>query len=525
MTGRGYQTEQIELLSNKLSVYDKVIVQLPTGGGKTVEFCLIAKSYIARNNDCVLILVHRKELMKQAARTIEKTIGIKPHLITSETKSWHLSRIYIGMVESTVKRLNLFSEIGLVIIDESHIANFNKIHHLFIGTKIIGFSATPISSSKKDPLNKYYKDIVCGPQINELINLGFLSQNITRAPKAIVDYKKFEIDKRKGDYNEKQMSDEFRQSKHIFNTVKYYMKFCRGKKTIVFNVSKEHSREVTEKFQLFGFNAKNLDSDCSEQERENILEWFHKTEDAILCNVMIATVGFDEPTIQSVILNFSTTSLVKFIQCCGRGSRKIEGKEFFDIIDMGGNCAQFGDWNDDRDWEYIFNNPEKPSEGVAPVKECPSCEGIVHAATRICPLTNSDGDMCCHEFKIKEIAKEQDLHETILITKGIDIDKIIGANKKKYEYFTFFELAKDVVDSMFENNTVIDGDVYERYFNAYYSLCIDWYKKTLAGKNGAIKDISNSEWHIKRARYNFGSLSRKHAMAESFSFEELKNAI
>ena len=73
---------------------------------------------------------------------------------------------------------------------------------------------------------------------------------------------------------------------------------------------------------------------------------------------MIATVGFDEPTVINILLNFSTLSVVKFIQCCGRGGRPIdedlalrlgvEPKSFFNIIDMGGNCIRFGDWNDDR---------------------------------------------------------------------------------------------------------------------------------------------------------------------------------
>ena len=143
------------------------------------------------------------------------------------------------MVDSVTSRTHLFDNVGLVIIDECHIANFNKMHNIFLEELIIGFSATPISSSKKNPLNKFYNAILSGPQINELIKMGFLAQNITRCPKDIVDSSKFEVDKIKGDYKEGQMAIEYKKPKNISNAAKAYMRYCKGKKTIVFNVNIE----------------------------------------------------------------------------------------------------------------------------------------------------------------------------------------------------------------------------------------------------------------------------------------------
>ncbi|TXI13270.1 MAG: hypothetical protein E6Q68_01790, partial [Polynucleobacter sp.] len=277
--------------------------------------------------------------------------------------------------------------------------------------------------------------------------------------------------------------------------------FCFGKKTIIFNVNIEHSKAVNDALVFCGHNSRHLDSNS--EDREEILEWFSKTPNAILCNVMIATVGFDEPTIENVILNFSTLSLVKFIQCCGRGSRKLEWKNYFNIIDMGGNAIRFGDWSDDRDWEYIFNNPDQPGEGVAPVKTCPECEGIVHAATRVCNLTNIKGEICGYEFERKKVKEEQDLSESVVITKGIDIEYLVKKNRNKYDYFTFMQMAEGVVRNMHEQNSEITEEIYEKYFNAYYGLCIVWYRDTLAGKNGGLMDITDSQWHIKRAKANF----------------------
>jgi len=510
---------------------------LPTGGGKTVCFAQLAMDFEREFNKSVLVLVHRVELLKQAAETFRKMTKADPCLITSKSSEFKFARVYIGMVESTMSRLHLLHNVGMVIIDECHIQNFNKVHEIFKNEYIVGVTATPKSASKKDPLKNYYKCIVCGPQISELIDLGFLAQNVTRCPKDIVDATKFEIDRMKGDYNERQMSDEYRLPHHVVNVVKNYDRFCLGGKTLVFNVTIEHSKKVNDMFVLCGYNSRHLDSNCSEQERADMIQWFKETEDAILNNVMIATVGFDEPTIKNIILNFSTLSLVKYIQCAGRGGRvvddefinrfqadypyELEQKNYFNIIDMGGNCIKFGDWNDDRDWEYIFDNPDLPGNGVAPVKTCPQCEGLVHAATMICPLQDEHGDFCGYQFQRKKRMEEQDMEEVILITKGIDIDKLIGKHRKKYEYYTFFELGVDVVKLMIEKygrnpseNTV------NRYFKIYYRLCINWYNKTLAHLEDHMEDISDSAWHIKRAKINFNNLIKKHG-GNTFSSPEI----
>jgi len=522
MQERNYQVALNNDVATQLPQKRKVLMYLPTGGGKTVCFAKLAQRYILNSGKSVLILVHREELMYQAAKTIEEMLNIKPYLITSKTNKYYVSRVYIGMVESTISRLNMFDNVGMVIIDECHIANFNKIHSIFLEEYIVGVTATPISSSKKQPLNKYYNAICLGPQIPELIEMGFLAQNVTRCPKNVVDATQFSIDAMSGDYNERQMYNEYKLPKHVLNTVNRYFQFCFGKKTLVFNVNIAHSKEVAEAFVFCGHNARHLASDNIE-ERAETLKWFRETENAILCNVMLFTFGFDEPTVQNIILNYSTLSMPKFLQSCGRGSRPIDEewiekhqhrypyplstKTHFNIIDMGGNCIRFGDWNDVRDWEYIFNHPQLPGEGIAPVKTCPDCEGLLHAAKMVCDLQNEDGEMCLHEFQRRKTAEEQDLEEMILITKGIDVDQLIGQHKKKHMYFTFLEMADPVVAEMFKKHGKDQSPKTQRkFFQAYYELCKDWYNKTLAGVDGNMDDISNSAWHIKRALDNFNRI-------------------
>jgi len=539
MAVREYQSDHIQRTVDALHSYRKVCVQLPTGGGKTYEFALITqqfiRGYIRDNAQSVLILVHRKELLKQAAKTIKNLLDIDASLITSETKHFRIARVYIGMVESTIQRLDLMQNVGLVIIDECHINSFNKIHNVFLDELILGYSATPISASKKEPLNKYYQTIVTGPQIKELINLGYLAQNITRCPKDVVDASKFALDKMKGDYNERQMSDEYRVPKHVANVVKSYRRLCKGQKVLIFNVSIEHSKEVNEVFQDCGYNSRHLDSNCSDEERDATLQWYKTTPDAILNNVMITTVGFDEPTVQTVILNFSTLSLPKLIQTCGRGSRIIDEefienyqidypyelqlKRHFNIIDMGGNCIKFNtDWNDDRDWDYIFNHPDSATQGSAPVKTCPDCDGLVYASCKTCTLENEDGSLCLHEFVTKRTVKEQDLEEMILITKGIDVNSLIQSHKKKHDYFTFLEIGSDIVSNMIAvSGNSPSETVMSRSFRAYYKVCCEWYANKFAGQEGYLDGIEDSGWHIRLAKNNFNKLIEKFCTKETIT--------
>ena len=70
------------------------------------------------------------------------------------------------------------------------------------------------------------------------------------------------------------------------------------------------------------------------------------------------TTGFDEPTVESIILNRATKSLTLYFQMIGRGSRKLPHKDNFTVIDLGNNALRFGLWNDPVDWQHIFRSPE-----------------------------------------------------------------------------------------------------------------------------------------------------------------------
>ena len=115
---------------------------------------------------------------------------------------------------------------------------------------------------------------------------------------------------------------------------------------------------VHETFYNAGYDVKHLDNTNSDNERREIIQWFKHTPDAILTSVGILTTGFDEPTVDTIILNRATKSLTLYHQMIGRGSRVLPNKKEFTVIDMGNNAARFGLWNTPIDWYAIFKSPD-----------------------------------------------------------------------------------------------------------------------------------------------------------------------
>lgn len=474
---REYQENGISGVAQKVAAgFRKIIFQLATGGGKTVTFAALIHRYLSRHpNKKVVIMVHRSELLAQAKRTLFDWYGIIAYPVIAGQKWLPNTPVYVGMVETVNNRLRknpqYFGNVGLVIIDECHIGNFKKLHEYFPQSLIVGFTATPISSSKKDPLINHYEDIVCGVDIPELIANGSLVQNRTYHIKNI---NRKDLRVKNGEFSDKEMGQAFSKPKQINNTVHGYQQHCAGTKTIVFNCNIEHSRLVNDAFINAGYPSRHLDSTCGEEWRKECLDWLKATPDAILSNVGILTTGFDEPSVQSVIVNKSTMSLPLWLQMTGRGARPFPGKEYFTILDMGGNAMVHGDWCAPRDWKELFYNPDKPSEGdgVAPVKECPSCEALIHAAATTCPFCGAD---CRPEMKV-----DTTLAEFELLTESrplrISIEKVIEEGAGKHDYYSLHRMKQNIINTAKYQwkLTSIDAAVADRLHAMYQDKVREW---------------------------------------------------
>jgi len=499
MTLRPYQERFINNIAARLATTKRVVAQLATGGGKTVCFAAICDRFCKRNSTDILILVHREELLHQAS----KAISLPTQPVVAGMRSIPTARVYVAMVETAYKRLHQFTNIGLVIVDECHIGNFTKVIEHFSSQYIIGFTATPLAARKTNPLRNYFDDIICGIDIPELIEQGFLCPELTYSAAQIVDRAKLKM--KAGDFDQAQMAAAYKAPKYIDTTVNAYKAHSLGRKTIIFNCNVEHSQAVNAAFCAAGFNSRHLDADSPD--RAATLEWFANTPDAILNNIGIATTGFDQPDIETVIVNKATASMPLWLQMCGRGARPHAVKLAFTIIDLGGNCMTHGLWSSPRNWSNIFHNPKKPGEGVAPVKECPDCGALLHTAVRLCD--------CGYLFPVIT-AKDERIEKFIQVSKAIDIPKLIATHAHHKEYRSLFVLVEQVFNKAVRIFHNITPQQHIQIQKEIHELARLWCREKNRKFNAFHRDLVNSKLNTLCSSHTTQASTQSKPMMSSF---------
>lgn len=360
----GYQEKDLNKIFNYLHNEQEdynLLYQLPTGGGKTVVFSEIVRRYIQETQKKVVILTHRIELCKQTSKMLNG-FGVGNKIINSKVKELPDQdeyQCFVAMVETLNNRLNdeklKVDNVGLVIIDEAHYNSFTKLFKYFEDSFILGVTATPLSSNIKLPMKDNYRELIVGDSISQLIGKNFLAKANTYSYDVGLSSLQVGIN---GDYTVKSSEDLYTNMSMQDKLLQSYEERCKGKKTLIFNNGINTSWYVYQTFKDAGYEIQHLDNTHSKKERKEILKWFRKKPDAILTSVSILTTGFDEPTVENIILNRATKSLTLYYQMIGRGSRKLDNKDEFNVIDLGNNAARFGLWDEPVDWQLIFKNPD-----------------------------------------------------------------------------------------------------------------------------------------------------------------------
>lgn len=475
-----YQEKGIKNIALELTKHRNVLAVSPTGSGKGIMIATIISRFLSNEkknnrNSKAVVIVHKDELANDIRNRIWKYFGIFSQKIESSTKRIEEVDVYIIMVETFDRRsnsqnfLDKFKEVRLAIFDEAHLGNHRKLFMHFIEAKRIGFTATPISAVKKYPLNKDYNSIVIIATIKEMIELN--KKNPMRGcvpwiPYAIdknVDYKEIE----KMNFDEDLMGEKFSGKTQIGNTLRNYTDHAYGKKTLCFCANVKSSKLMCEAFVEAGFNARHIDGSATKAYREEIFGtpqkkgWIELYPDAILCNVGIATIGTDIPSVECIILNSSIGSYTFLLQKLGRGGRPYrypngEYKKGFIMLDMGDNFdGGKMPWYDfPVDWKELFENPRLPKPGASPIKYCPECKGMNYASARFCQclkidvLTDTEVE-CGFEFPIE--SKEEDLVPRGMrkMIQEINVQECINffKNTEYKERKSFYEIIKQICNS------------------------------------------------------------------------------
>ena len=336
---RPYQQEALDsMLQAESNGISKQLVVLPTGAGKTVLF---AQLPIMRKNSLpMLVLAHRSELLIQAKDKIETinkdlSVGIEQ----AENKAGY-SDVVIASVPTlgreSSSRIEQYPKdyFKTIVVDEAHHAaapSYRRILDYFKPDLLLGVTATP-QRSDSVRLIDVFQEIVYYKSIQDLIKEGWLSPLVGYRVKTSTDISDVEI--QNGEYKQDQLIEAIDNPSRNNSIVTAYNDLANAKKTVVFAAGVDHAENLAEAFRKNGSSVRVIIGTTPEEERRQILSDFKSGVVTVLVNVGVLTEGFDEPSIEAIILAKPTRSSLLYTQIVGRGTRLFDGKEHCMIIDI-----------------------------------------------------------------------------------------------------------------------------------------------------------------------------------------------
>lgn len=393
-TLRGYQQDNKQKIYDAWGRINSVMLQMPTGTGKTRLFVSIIKDlfHYGRDNKIapkVLILVHRTELIDQIDEELGYRYNLAHGIIQSGERERKIYPIQLASVQTLSRRLNNWTdkEFDFIIVDEAHHVkadSYQKIIKAFPHAKLLGVTATPVRLNGHG-FTDTFEELIVSPSVKQFIDSGYLSQyeyySVARSSfiqKEIDSIKKFS----QGDYAESELERVCDNGRIRAQVVKTYLDFANDKKGIVYTINKEHNKNLCDEFNANGVHAVAIDSDTPKEMREQYIQQFRRGDFKIICNVNLFTEGFDCPDIEFIQLARPTKSLALYLQQVGRGLRISESKEKTLFLDNVGLYNRFGFPSSKRMWRHHFegkydgNKTEEEVEGnkeaaevIAPKKE------------------------------------------------------------------------------------------------------------------------------------------------------------
>lgn len=362
----------------------RVLIQLPTGGGKTRMAAALL------NSVCSLgfggqFLVHRKELIDQTSDSFTE-LGLRHGFVASKRPMDLSNSLLIAGVQTLANRLDVVLPPRLGVIDEAHHATaetWARVMEAYGDSWIIGLTATPERLDGRG-LDEHFDVLIEGPSVAWLIAKKFLSPYEYFAP----DRPDMSgVDDMAGDYSRTGAAAVMDRPKLIGDFVEHYLRLAPGERGIVFAVNRQHSQHLAEAFNGAGIPTAHIDS-TMDAERDAAMKAFRGHDLTLLTNVDLLGEGVDVPDISYVGLGRPTKSLSLHRQQIGRNLRTAEGKLRGIIADHAGNAFVHGLPDDEVTWSLkgrVGRTRGNPNDDAAPVRQCLVCYRISPSKVKVCP--------------------------------------------------------------------------------------------------------------------------------------------
>jgi DNA repair protein RadD len=364
----------------------RIVVQLPTGGGKTRLAAEIVNGAHGKKKKVVfevpsISLIDQTVEMFYDEGITEVGVIQANHYMTDWSKP-----IQIASVQTLERRQEL-PDADIVIRDECHkLYKFDLRWMTMEGrwrdVPHIGLSATPWTRG----LGTAYQQLIVGATMGSLIEQGWLVPFEVFAP----SHPDLEgVRTTAGDYNEKDLGEAIRSSRNknlAGDIVRTWQEKASDRPTICFAVDRAHAELLKTRFEEAGVASAYMDCNTPLWDRRAIQKSFENGDTKVVCNVEVIGIGVDWPSISCISYCRPTKSEMRFVQNIGRGLRPATGKTNLLVLDHSDTSLRLG-FVTDIQHERLYGGKERPDPlpfAKLP-KECPQCAYLKPYGKRECP--------------------------------------------------------------------------------------------------------------------------------------------
>lgn len=409
------------------------LIIIPTAGGKSLVMARFIEGVLkAFPDQRILIVTHVRELIEQNHGELMRLWPEAPAGIYSAgLKQRNLTaRILFAGIQSIHQRVYDVQQCDLVLIDEAHLIprSSNTRYRRFLDglkrlnplLKVIGFTATPYrldSGLLHEGDGAIFTDIAYEVSVRELIDQGYLSALVSKRTATQLDVGG--VGTRGGEFIARDLHAAVDTDAITQAAVAEIVDYGEARRSwLVFCSGVEHAQHVRDAIRAHGITCETIVGETPSAERDTLIEAFKRGEIRCLTNANVLTTGFNAPGVDLIAMLRPTKSAGLYVQIVGRGCRLAPGKSDCLILDFAGNIAQHG--------PIDAIKPKRPGEGdgEAPVKVCPDCASIVHAAARVCPD-------CGHVFPPPEL-KIEALASTLAVLSQVGKPEWVDVTQVRY---------------------------------------------------------------------------------------------
>ena len=295
---RDYQEEICSRVREAFKKHRSVMMQMPTGTGKTVVLAEIVREYLNVNvnvnvkGGCnVLIVAHRRELVEQIQQALLRVMGAgvarelptqqSCDYLSAEGAAAHIAVHSIQWLSRNIEKVK--GKPGVVIVDEAHHAvakTYRMMWEAWPEAKFLGLTATPYRLSGEG-FTDLFEVMVESWSVKRFIAEGWLSafDYYSILPESdeqrlIDSLKKRGAD---GDFLMKEMHEALDVTPCIERLFESFERFAYDKKGIVYAIDIEHAEHIAEYYRQQGVAAYAISSKTSLPERKRLIEAFRKS--------------------------------------------------------------------------------------------------------------------------------------------------------------------------------------------------------------------------------------------------------